>query len=152
MTLEQALVRLAESRRALHRALEGLSEEQMAGVQVEGVWTIRDVVGHITSWEEVFLVPLRRYAAGVPFEVEVIQDYPWNDEQAARKRNLSLNAILDESAAIRQELVTVAGELSAEQQGRPVPFPWGGKGTVVEGLAGLAEHEMEHVRHINSIS
>lgn len=84
-----------------------------------------------------------------PFEVEVIEDYlAWNDEQAARKHNVPLGVILDESVTVRQELVAVAGRLSAEQWEQTVLFPWGGKGTVAEGLAGLAHHETEHVRHI----
>ncbi len=91
MTKEETLARLAESRRALHQASEGLSEEQITQVQVEGVWTIKDVLGHITSWEETCLEPLRRYADGGPFEVKVIEDYlAWNDEQAARKRDVPL--------------------------------------------------------------
>ena len=93
MTKEETLARLAESRQALHQAIEGLSEEEMIHVQVEGVWTIpstllrtgKDVLGHIVSWEETCLEPLRRYADGGPFEVKVIEDYlAWNDEQAAR--------------------------------------------------------------------
>jgi uncharacterized damage-inducible protein DinB len=148
MTLEQALAQLAESRRGLNQAIEGLSEEQMTGVQVEGVWTVKDIMGHIASWEETCLKPLRHYADGGPFDVEVIQDFSWNDEQAARKRNVPLAAVLDELAAIRQELVAAANRLSAGQQAQKVSFPWGGKGTVVKALAGLAEHELEHVRHI----
>jgi uncharacterized damage-inducible protein DinB len=49
MTKEEMLARLAESRQALHQAIEGLSEEEMTQVQVEGVWTIKDVLGHIAS-------------------------------------------------------------------------------------------------------
>ena len=64
MTKEQALDGLAKSRQALHQTIEGLSVEEMTHAQVEGVWTIKDVVGHITSWEEVVLQPLRRYADG----------------------------------------------------------------------------------------
>ena len=87
MTKEEALARLAESRRALHQAIEGLSKEEMTQVQVEGVWTIKDLLGHITSWEETCLEllrlrsgqALRRYADGGPFAVQLIEDYlAWN--------------------------------------------------------------------------
>ena len=92
MTKEQTLIKLAASRQALHQAIKGLSVEDMTQVQVEGVWTVKDVVGHITAWEEVFLKPLRRYADGGPFETDVIEDYmTWNDEQAARKRDVPLD-------------------------------------------------------------
>jgi len=149
MTLEEALARLAESRRALRQAIEDLSEEEMTQVQVEGVWTVKDVLGHITSWEEVLLEPLRRYAEGGPFVAEVIQDdLAWNDEQAARKREVPLAAILEELAAIRRELVETAGRLSAGQRAEKLLFPWGEKGTVAQGLGVVGQHEMEHVEHI----
>jgi len=149
MTKEEALARLAESRRVLHQAIEGLSEEEMTQPQVEGVWTIKDVLGHIASWEETCLEPLRRYADGSPFEVQVIEDYmAWNDEQAARKRDVPLDAILDELATIRQGLVEAASRLSARQWKERVPFSWGGQGTIAEVLDVFYQHELEHVRSI----
>ncbi len=149
MTKEEALARLAESRRALHRAIEGLSEEEMIQVQVEGVWTIKDMLGHIASWEETCLEPLRRYADGGTFEVEVIEDYlAWNDEQAARKRDVPLDVILDELATIRQGIVEAASRLSAGQWEQRVPFSWGGAGTMAEVLDVFYQHELEHVHSI----
>ena len=147
--MKETLARLAESRRALHQAIEGLSEEEMTQTQVEGVWTIKDVLGHITSWEETCLEPLRRYADGGPFEVKVIEDYlAWNDVQAARKRNIPLDAILDELTTVRQGMVAAASRLSARQWKQRVPFAWGGEGTMTDTLEGLHEHEMEHVRSL----
>jgi uncharacterized damage-inducible protein DinB len=146
MTKEEVLARLAKSRQALHQAIEGLSEEEMTQIQVEGVWTIKDILGHIASWEETCLEPLRCYADGGPFEVEVIKDYmAWNDEQAARKRDVPLDAILDELATIRQGLVEAASRLSTEQWEQIVPFSWGGEGTMAEVLDVFYRHELEHV-------
>jgi uncharacterized damage-inducible protein DinB len=149
MTKEETLARLAQSRQTLHQAIEGLSEEEMTQVQVEGVWTVKDVLGHIASWEETCLEPLQRYADGGPFEVQVIEDYmAWNDEQAARKRDVPLDAILDELATIRQGLVEAASRLSAGQWKQRVPFSWGGRGTIAEVLDVFYQHELEHVRSI----
>jgi uncharacterized damage-inducible protein DinB len=149
MTKEETLARLAESRQTLHQAIEGLSEEEMTQVQVEGVWTVKDVLGHIASWEETCLEPLRRYADGGPFEVEVIEDYmAWNNEQAARKRDIPLDAILDELATVRQGLVEAANRLSAGQWKQRVPFSWGGRGTIAEVLDVFYQHELGHVRSI----
>lgn len=149
MTKEETLDRLAESRRALHQAIEGLSEEEMTQVKVEGVWAIKDVLGHIASWEETCLEPLQRYADGGPFEVQVIEDYlSWNDEQAARKRDVPLDVILDELATVRQGLGEAASRLSAEQWKQRVPFSWGGEGTIAEVLEVFYRHELEHMHSI----
>ena len=149
MTKKDMLAKLAESRRDLHRATQGLSEEEMTQVQVEGVWTIKDVLGHIASWEEICLEPLRRYADGAPFKVEAIKDYlSVNEGLAARKQDTPLDAILDELDAIRQELVATASKLSAEQWEQRVLFPWGDEGAVAEMLDELYQHELEHVHAI----
>jgi uncharacterized damage-inducible protein DinB len=149
VTKEDTLTKLAESRRDLHRAALGLSEEEMTQVQVEGVWTIKDVLGHIVSWEEICLVPLQRYADGDPFKVEAIKDYlALNEELAARKQDIPLDVILDELDAIRQELVATASKLSAEQWEQRVLFPWGDEGAVAEMLDELYQHELEHVHAI----
>jgi uncharacterized damage-inducible protein DinB len=149
VTKEGLLAKLAESRRDLHRATQDLSEEEMTQVQVEGVWTIKDVLGHIASWEEICLDPLRRYADGGPFEVEAIKNYLiLNEELAARKQDIPLDAILDELNTIRQELVATASKLSAEQWEQRVLFPWGDEGAVAEMLDELYQHELEHVHAI----
>jgi uncharacterized damage-inducible protein DinB len=149
VTKEDTLTKLAESRRELHRATASLSEEEMTQVQVEGVWTIKDVLGHIVSWEEICLEPLRRYANGDPFEAEAIKDYlGLNEELAARKQDIPLDAILGKLDAIRQELVATASKLSAEQWEQRVLFPWGDEGAVAEMLDELYQHELEHVHAI----
>ena len=149
MTKEDMLAKLAESRRDLHRATQGLSEEEMTQVQVEGVWTIKDVLGHIASWEEISLEPLRRYADGDSSKVEAIKDYLiLNEELAARKQDIPLDVILDELDAIRQKLVATASKLSAEQWEQRVLFPWGDEGAVAEMLDELYQHELEHVHAI----
>jgi len=149
MTREEAIANLAKSRQALHQAIEGLSEETKTQVQVEGVWTIKDVIGHLSFWEGVLLAPLQNYAEGGAFEVDVITDYlTCNDEQAALRRDVPLDAILDESNTVRQGLVAAANKLSAEQLEAEVAFPWGGAGTVAQGLNGMAGHEVEHTRPI----
>jgi len=149
VTKEDVLTKLAESRRDLHRATQGLSEEEMTQVQVEGVWTIKDVLGHIVTWEEICLEPLRRYADGDPFKIEATMDYlALNEELAARKQDIPLDAILDELDAIRQELVATASKLSVEQWEQEVLFPWGDEGPVAEMLDELYQHELEHVHAI----
>jgi uncharacterized damage-inducible protein DinB len=146
MDREHTLARLAETRQALYRAIQDLGVEEMTQVQVEGVWTIKDILGHITSWEETCLGPLRRYAGGGPFQVDVIEDYlAWNDQQAARKRDITLDVILDELATVRQGLVDAARQLPPERWEQTVPFSWGGEGTIADVLDVFIQHELGHV-------
>ena len=149
MTKKDMLTKLAESRRDLHQAIQDLSEDEMTQVQVEGVWTIKDVLGHIASWEEICLEPLRPYADGKPFQVADVKDYLLSNKGlVAGKRDTPLDAIVDELDAIRQELAAVVAKLSVEQWERAVIFPWGDEGPVAELLDELLQHELEHVHAI----
>jgi len=149
MSKEKALRYLARSREDLQQALDGLSNKEMTQVPVEGVWTIKDVLGHLTSWEEALLKPLRSYADGGPFDGQVIEEYlTWNDEQAAHKKGLSLDTILDELTSVREKLIAMATRLSDRQYEQQVTFPWGERGTVDKALHGLSLHEREHLRTI----
>lgn len=149
MSKEKTLNRLIQSRQALCQAIEGLSEAELTGRPVEGTWTIKDLLGHITAWDETCLKPLRRCLEGGAFEAEKIDDYlAWNEKQAARRRDFPLKAILDEMSAVRQELLAVATRLPAEQWEQQISFPWGGQGTIRQALGGLAYHEMEHVHSL----
>jgi uncharacterized damage-inducible protein DinB len=151
MSREGTFAKLARSRQSLLEAIEGLSEEEMSQVPLEGVWTAKDIIGHITSWEETLLAPLKEYAEGAPFVTEQVKDYlAWNDEQAALKREIPLEAILDQAASVRAGMVSAAEKLSEERWTARIPYPWGGKGSPKRALEGLAEHEMEHVRAIRA--
>jgi len=149
MTKDEALKRLAESRQALLQAIQGLSEQELTQSPVEGVWTIKDLVGHIASWDVTCLDPLRGCMDGALFQAEVLSDHlAWNDVQSARKKDLPWDAVLREAEAVRQEMVAAASRLSDEQLAQRATAPWGDEGAVVEMLAGLAGHERMHVRAI----
>jgi uncharacterized damage-inducible protein DinB len=121
----------------------------MEQAQVEGAWTIKDLLGHITAWEAIFLDPLESYAAGGEFRAFIVPDHDaWNAEQIARRRNWSLTDVLDEMAAVRDRLVAAALRLTPEQGARHHVQPWGPEETSVEALDGLAWHEEEHLKSI----
>jgi hypothetical protein len=72
-------------------AVQSRAEASINDVRYNNLGQSKEVVGHITPWEEVALRPLRRYADGDPFGNDVIEDYlAWNDEQAALKRDIPL--------------------------------------------------------------
>ncbi len=149
MTPDQALAHLAESRQTLLAAIEGLSQESMAHERVDGEWTAKDILGHITSWDDVTVEALRSIAINEPSAVEVIIDFDaWNDAQAARKRPEPLSVILDRLAAARGEILTLVAQAPPEQWEETYSWPWGHRNTLAEALAGLAHHETEHASAI----
>jgi uncharacterized damage-inducible protein DinB len=148
---EQALEKLDQSRQALFAALEGLDNKDMDSPLVEGDWTIKDVLGHIASWEQTCVEPMRAFSSGADFSAEIIVDHnAWNARQFAQKKDLPLDDILRDLSRLRLEVLAMADKLSDQQWEQTIRMPWGEQGTTAEMLAGLAWHEMEHVQTIQN--
>jgi len=149
MKKEKALSRLNNSRRALRKAIDVLTIDEISTIQVEGIWTVKDLLGHIAAWENSLLVPLSAFINGEPFQAEEIPDHDsWNAVQAARCSPRSVSKILDEMETTRQELLKTAGKLSESQCSQIFRAPWGDQNTLVEMISGLAWHEEEHTKSI----
>ena len=149
MTPDQALAHLADSRQTLLAAIEGLSQDSITHERVAGEWTAKDILGHITSWEEVTVEALKSIAANEPSAVELISDFDaWNGAQVARKRPQPLSVILDRLAAARGEFLVLIARVPPEQWEETSTWPWGDRNTLAEAMAGLAHHEKEHASAI----
>ena len=64
MNRVQLLTRIEEPWSALQAAYGGLSEAEMLAPGVTGTWSVRDIVAHVTSWEEEALTHLPVVLAG----------------------------------------------------------------------------------------
>jgi len=150
MHKEETLEQLAESRSTFLQALEGLSEAQITQVPVEGIWTIKDLLAHLASWENSCLIPLRAYAAGEAFVPEAIPDHnAWNQAQSERWQAQSLAEIMANYQSIRDEFVALITTLPEPRSEIKLPAPWGGEATIHELCSGLVWHEKtEHLKSI----
>lgn len=147
-----ALEKLNHSRQEVLRAIAGLSEDQLVEIPVEGIWTVRDLLAHIASWERVCLEPLRAYAQGGPYIPEDIpDDLAWNDRQALRWQALSLPAVLQDFTDTRRALLAELEKLDPQRWEQPIRMPWKEEGPLPNMLSGLAWHENEHAQSIRKL-
>jgi uncharacterized damage-inducible protein DinB len=146
---EEELSRFKDSRQALMNAIDGLSAAELVTQPVEGIWTVKDLLGHITAWEQALLEPLSEFVFGNPFKAEEIPDHDaWNAVQAARCADRSYPEILNELANTRQKLIKAVEKLSEGQYHQVYQAPWGDQNTFIEMISGLAWHEEEHTKSI----
>jgi hypothetical protein len=143
--------KLAQSRQALLATLEGLTEGQMTDVSVEGVWTIKDILGHIASWEATCVEPLRRGADGFAIQCEPIKEWlAFNGEQAALKRDQTLAQVMADLASVRQSAVDAIEKLPQSAWEGTHSFPWDTVTSVADLMDAFCGHEEEHVRAIRA--
>jgi len=146
---ERALSEFAASRRNLLGAIDGLSIQEMMMSSMVGEWSIINILGHVTSWDEACLKIIRHYVGtGVfkPSEIKSVQKY--NQEQTEAKKDLPADVILNELVSVREDFLEVLSELSDKQWDEIFPWPWGETCPIHAMVSGLADHENEHAEEI----
>lgn len=94
MTKEQLLDKLEKAWADLKASYAGLSEAQMTEPGVTGTWSVKDILAHVTTWEEEALkmLPLLREGVTPPRYADAYGGLnAFNALMSERKRGLSLS-------------------------------------------------------------
>jgi len=125
MTRAQVLRRLDKAWGALKDSYAGLSDSQLIKRGVTGAWSVRDILAHVTTWEEEALkyLPLileggkpPRYAAtygGID---------AFNARMTEEKRGLSLSQVLAQLDHTHQRVIDLIQRTPEEQFTRETRF------------------------------
>jgi len=139
---EELLSRAEETRRNLLASVEGLTDEQMTKPAV-GDWSIKDLLAHVASWDEMALPDIQRIARGdapalATFDLKRVDEY--NAMIMSLRRHFSLEQARRELDISRMSLLEAIGRLpdSALAEGQ---FPRGM-------LQICAYHDVEHTEDI----
>lgn len=109
--------------RELHEALDGLSDEEMSEPGAVGEWSVRDLLAHVTTWEEEAIKSLPVIVRGgkLPRYASVGGIDAFNAREQEAKRALSLDRLRVEMAATHQRLLALLDrvpESAYRQEGR----------------------------------
>ena len=158
-TRESIIGKLAVERDALLERYRGLTDEQLACECTESeaedgaAWSAKDHLAHLAMIERSFQAMIRRTIGGserpVQFsgatrEEAIAGVHRNNQVNVDEHRGDSLEALLADLEAARNETLALVGELSDEQLALPVPgAPWA-DGTIGGVLITNAYHERQH--------
>jgi len=114
-----------------------------------GVWTLKDVLGHIADWERVGVQGLRDMAGGTTPQVEFIADIEaWNQVHAGVRRDQPWEKAWGDLHAIRRDFLEVLGGMSQTELDRSYRFPWGPEGTACQWVTVFVGHDREHAQDL----
>jgi Protein of unknown function (DUF1706) len=105
---QQLLQRLDKAWVAFNESYAGLSDAQLMEPDVTGAWSVRDILAHVTTWEEEALkhLPLILKSGTPPrYSVQYGGIDAFNARTTEQKRNLSLCEIRAQLAATHGRLV-----------------------------------------------
>jgi uncharacterized damage-inducible protein DinB len=145
------LAALDAARRELLAAAALIPARQRSSRPVCGVWTLKDVFGHVADWEQLCVDVLRRLAAGaIPHLDHDGDEEAWNRAHVDLRRDQPWDRIWADMDATRQALLTVLGGMSQADLVRPYPSRWNPEDTAYQTVRVCLAHDREHARGLLS--
>jgi hypothetical protein len=155
MNRNEIVQAIKEQHAELSAALDGMPEEKLGRPLVDW-WTIKDLLGHVTMWEQVALKFIREYKQdGAPKQLGIKDDADLdrrNKRGVAMRRDLPFARVREELEATYRDLVAAIESLSDADLAKPLPPPWG-EGATLDRLIAVNsyQHVPEHVAQIAAL-
>ncbi len=145
---KQALLQRLDEARA---KVEGLLPAVDADKEIYPQWTIRQMLAHMTGWDDATIASLRAHVAGQPPDTPAdrgINEY--NARTVSTRQDLDLDHVVKEWRMTRQVLRKLLEEMPEDKFHARLVVPWGPKATVTGLIDVFVEHEHEHAEDIKS--
>ncbi len=128
-----------------------IPEEQRAARPVCGVWTLQDVLGHVTDWERFVVDSLAQMAAGQVAGAGYIGDEEtWNQSHAAARQGQSWEQVWEDFMAARKDLLAAVSTLDDGDLARKVPSVWDPEDTAYQFIRVCLTHDREHAEGLRN--
>jgi hypothetical protein len=137
----------------LLRNLEGFPASEWTTTGVCGIWSAKDVVGHLASFERFTADLLSTFTGGspTPFMTEFIDQHDqFNDNQVTQRKALSLDQVLAEYKGHHEKVVAHAARIPGEVWRKAGTLPWYGLEYSLDDLIVYQDygHKREHSAQI----
>lgn len=111
------------------KTLDGLPESTWETGGVCGVWSVKDIIAHLASYEHVLVEVLQGFSGGGPtpyLDDMTKPDYNFNDIEVGKRKHLSAQAALAEYTDAQAQVAALVGQIPAETLRQPGTLPWYG--------------------------
>ncbi len=143
--IKPLIVKMERSRARLNLAIEKVTPQ----MEVYPSWKIKQVMDHITGWDDLVHDSLQAYRRGEkpPVMAERGIDQ-YNASSVSRLGSLSMEQSRQAYETSRQKVLETLRDLPAEMLTREYDAPWRGKCTIPDIIKIFVAHELEHARQI----
>lgn len=141
------LHRLDETRQGIEDILPEIDPAR----EIYPGWTIKEMLAHMTGWDDATIDSLRAHVVGRPPALEAIRSLDeYNSQTVSSRKDLDYDHILKEWRLTRQVLRTIIEQLPDEKFFEPLIVPWGDKTTVTYLVDMFRDHEQDHARDLRA--
>jgi hypothetical protein len=139
------LERLTEGHSAIRDILKG--EDLEMQVYSDTNWRIRDILGHITTWDIEVTKALRAFLAGNEYVIPDLDEdeSEFNQQAVLEQRELSTQQIVAEWGQAREDFKAALSDIPMDQFPGDLIYPWGDeRGSIALLVEYMIEHDEEH--------
>ena len=136
---------LSDSQSAMLANLEGIDPETL--IYAESDWTIRDIIGHIATWDYQVAKSLHAYQEGSEYAIPGMsgEEDDFNQQAVMELRVMTAEQVYVEWEQARAEFKEAVQEIPAELFPGDLLYPWGDeRGTIAKLVKYMVEHDAEH--------
>jgi len=148
MTLEEKkhlIDLLSESQSVTLAALQGIDAEMLIYAQSD--WTIRDIIGHLATWDRQVTKSLRAYQEGTEYSIPDLDEdeADFNQQAVMEQRKLIAQQIIADWDQARADFQAAVQEIPLELFPGDLLYPWGDeRGDIAKLVKYMVEHDTEH--------
>jgi uncharacterized damage-inducible protein DinB len=140
---------LNAAREELLAAADLVAAVERTSRQVGGVWTLKDVLGHLADWEWVGVEGLRHMRAGQAPQVDRIADIDaWNEAHAEARGDQAWDDVWRDLQLARREFMDALRGMDDARLAESFRFPWGPQGTAYQWVRVYVTHDREHAQDL----
>ncbi len=143
--------KLAATRQEMLQTIEGLDKGALTWQPGDGRWSIKETLAHLASAEGSHRQVAQAIAAGQAVDLADFDLDTWNAAQVAKRRQRSIDEILEEMAAERQRTLSALQDLEDEALDGQGLHPALGETTVLKVFRIIPIHERWHLKDIKQL-
>ena len=134
---------LTESFSATRATIEGIDPEWR--VHTDTGWRVRDIIGHIATWDRQVAKSLRAFRAGTEYSITNLDENAFNEQTVKEQRALTAEQVYVEWEQARQNFKDALSDIPLELFPGDLLYPWGDeRGSVAQLVEYMTDHEAEH--------
>jgi hypothetical protein len=136
-------------------SIDGLTPEQMEMGDVCGVWSTREIMAHLASYEHLLVDVLSTFLGNksTPTLIQMAQlgGGGFNDAQVAMRAGKSVAEVLDEYNTVQARTMAMVPQIAAETWSKAGTLPWYGMEYALDDYIVYTYygHKREHSAQIN---
>ncbi len=108
-------------------------------------WRIKDIIGHIATWDRQVTQSLIAFKAGKEYSIPELDEDAFNQQEVLEGRKMTAQQVLKEWEQARKDFIEAVQEIPLDRFPGDLLYPWGDERGSIAGLVEyMTDHDIEH--------